>query len=881
MKKVIPGLLAVAASCVAAPWWDDFPRMVGNANSVAAVESLNGGFAMGKYAEDPSWGTFFQANNISLRSSQGAEFANAGMKQIGYFETFGQSYCLVAELGAWDRTNLTPVLNHHWSWKSYGGGTIRWLGAENFFDDDEFARPYTRTHPRYGGPAMTYPDGTPATGYDGPDADPRNSRVYDAACSKDVFGELRIDQYGVVTGAPTNGLLPVVAGSETNYAGLVLFKKDAACPLWNDYTYASALQAADAGSDGMWTDNYGPWDSLSSTPVKAGFGDWSVARFRDHLTNAFSSVALSAMGVTNAALFDIRDYLRGEALTLGWDGTSLNSAAWKNVQWLDDPLWRAYLIFKRQSGTEALSNYYAAVKSAALAAGSDEFLVAGNDIPGFSLGWCRGDLDMVSTELSMGWKLSNGPDGFMPPPVGRYAPLYKLAREHAKSRFVNVWFYNDHYEAELENPSLCLTLYAEMLATHTLPKFDSSSTRIAGDEATNAAFFDFVEQAAPVYGNRVPIEKVGLYYSSSSVMRQLTPGGFVDFDGQPHQFSFWGWGTALTELHVQYRAVPEWKLTPAMLATLDLLILPNPDVFDPADVAVLLPWLDGGGRLVMDGECGKYLGESGNFALNTNGFSTASLTLHSNVTVVAGNVGMDYYLDYENRTASQRAQFAAALSGIDLQVQTDAPHTAGITLYQDETAGRLFIDINNSNMDTNYVVVGTGSMEIQAGLPGWLQAQCLQVSAVSPQAVSPVLLSVSSNTVQIQLDSVDLYAGVVVEKEAAWAAWQNGWFSQQEIDSGLADLDEDPDGDGYSNEQEYIAATNPRNGQSFFRISGTFPGLTFPTQTGRLYSVLASTNLQSGSWSVFTNVQGDGANLPVTDTNRFRQRFYKVQISLP
>ena len=397
-------LLMLAGSCFAQPWWDDFPRMVSDSSSqqIEVTTNLHGNVNMNANGQDPGWGTFFQADGISHRTSWIEQFEGTGLKQIAYFETYGQSFCLVAELGAWDQTNLTPVLHHYWNWVNYGGGTIRWLGSKNFFDDEDFARPYTRTHSRYGGSAMTYPDGTVATGYNGPDTDPRNSRVYDAACSKNVLGELSIDSYGFSSG-PTNGLVYIPEADD--YAGLMMFKKDTACPLWNDYTYASTLQAADSGIDGMWSDNYGPWDSLGSPAVKHAFGDWSVARFRGYLTNNFTSADLVGLGITNAASFDIREYLKDVASGWGWDGANLNSLVWGRSDWLADPLWRAYLISKRQIGTEALSNYYASVKSAALAGGKPEFLVAGNDIPCFSLGWCRGDLDMVSTEWSMGWKL--------------------------------------------------------------------------------------------------------------------------------------------------------------------------------------------------------------------------------------------------------------------------------------------------------------------------------------------------------------------------------------------------------------------------------------------------------------------------------------------
>ena len=51
-----------------------------------------------------------------------------------------------------------------------------------------------------------------------------------------------------------------------------------------------------------------------------------------------------------------------------------------------------------------------------------------------------GTLDMVSTELNPGWNIGISSRGIMMPP-DRFGPVYKLAREHAKSRLVNVWMY--------------------------------------------------------------------------------------------------------------------------------------------------------------------------------------------------------------------------------------------------------------------------------------------------------------------------------------------------------------------------------------------------------------------------------------------------------
>lgn len=67
---------------------------------------------------------------------------------------------------------------------------------------------------------------------------------------------------------------------------------------------------------------------------------------------------------------------------------------------------------------------------------------------------------------------------------------------------------------------------------------------------------------------------------------------------QYHQYAVWGWGTALSQLHYQYRMVPEWKLKDrGLLEGLKVLIVPNAEAFEPADVATLQAWVTNGGCL--------------------------------------------------------------------------------------------------------------------------------------------------------------------------------------------------------------------------------------------------------------------------------------------
>ena len=553
------------------PWWDDYPLIV--QDRLEECQRMHGNVGFPNGLADPTWGIYGQ--RITEEPEKVRKMHAAGIKTMTYYESFGTAYNFIVELGEKGSLDYTPVKAIHWNWQAYGGGPTRWVGPQNYFDCEEFAGVYTRKHPRYGGRVMTYPDGKVATGCKNDDpSDPRNSRVLDAAVAKTILGQnipapspsgnAVVNAIDPKTGkpkGPLNGLVKMNIDGKDVYVGNFIIGKDSACPMWIDILHASILYGADHGLDGIWSDNYSPWDSFSYKPVQMAFGDWSVALFRDYLKKNFPLDRLKAMGVADVNTFDVRAALRAQCKAWGGDDTNLDDPIWSDARWLDHPLWRAYMIYKRQTGTRALSAYYHAAKEAGAQAGKPDFLVSGNDIPLFSLGWARGDLDMVSTEMCSTWHMSTSRRGIMPPPLGRYSPMYKLAREHAKSRLVNVWFYIDEKEHQGKS-GIAQVLEYEMLANHALPMIFPHTPTVAGNDEVNAAFFKFVGDAKPTYGRRVPIQDVGLYYSSSSILATMTPLGFRDMENQPHQFGHWGWGTALGELHYQYRPIPEWKLTP-------------------------------------------------------------------------------------------------------------------------------------------------------------------------------------------------------------------------------------------------------------------------------------------------------------------------------
>ena len=762
------------------PWWDrELPRVV-DTNKREVYDKYHGNIAQTGFAGNPGWGLFFTNSGIKRRLNSYAE-SWKGVKTLTYFEAFGQSYCPLMAVKEQELGKPWKKVLDIWGWKSYKpekhGKTFRYAGPWTFFDAPEFTGEFNHKHPRYSGTPATYPDGTIASGNTSKSGyDPRFEKSYDATLAKGLLGKPAFDIK--VQKGKNDQELPgkIYIEEKDGYAGNPMAKKDPACPAWATYMYACILQSMDAGLNGAWNDNYGPWDSFGCGILKTGFGEWTLAGYRDYIKNNITPAQLKICGVDEIETFDIRKHLIDKATKWGWDGENLRDKVWKKGEWLDDPLWRAYLIYRRKSGTKALGDYYNAAKRAAKTAKLEEtFLMQGNDIPAMSLGWARGNLDMVSTELSTGWGLATGGKGIGLPPIARYSPFYKIAVEHAKSRFVHIWPYKGgHYTKQLEHPAVYKAMFYEMLATHTMPKFQPATHHIIGDEETNIAFFKFVESLTPHFGMRRPVQDIGLYYSSSSVLRTFVPGGKLNGNRQPHQFSLWGWGTALSELHYQYRVIPEWKLTPENLASLRLLIIPNAQVLDSDDVRnVLEPWLQKGGQILVSGESGTYQGEGHNFDANPNGSSLSLLDSSAGVKTTTKPVGIDYYLAYENRPAllNEMAELIEApvkSTQSNTLVSTNAPSTAGITLYQDKDAQRFFIDINNMNVNSEtFEIASTKPITIELLCPPIFAGRTPDMTALSPQSVKPTVKLLKSNKpgyIKFEISPIEFYATIMLHE---------------------------------------------------------------------------------------------------------------------
>ncbi len=611
---------------LAVPWWDDHPTTI-QTNDAEVAARYGASSVLCGQADDPAWG-ILGARVRDLSFAHRIEpLRRLGLPLLSWVETFGTSQSYIARferrpdgglLGfELDSTCPRPTLNH-WAWQLYQPADddfLAWIGLPAYYDDAPWARPWTRAHPRYGAPPMRYPDGRVAEGY-AVAGDESSARCWDAGGSKDILGRLNLfldASERVDPAAQPAAVAPLVRFEQdgvTRYASSVGVGKDAACPHWIEYAAASARYVVDQGMRGVWADNFSAWDNLGNPPVRVAFGDWSVARFRERLARAYTAAELAELGVDDPATFDIRAHLRRLLRErFGGDDGDLADPRWRDPRWTDEPLWREYLIFKQQVGRAALQAFHDAFHTAAREAGIDDFGIQGNDIPSFSFGMPRPEsLEMVSTEFSPGWNLLGGPRGIGLPPGGRLAPVVKLARVHARSRFVHLWYYLEAhlgYDRLIGDEQFGRTIAYELLASQASIQAYPSARKVAGTEASHGEVYGFVNACREVWGDRLPLAVVGLVYSPESSLCEFTPGGFADMSRQSHVHELLGWGTALSHLGVPYEVVPEWDLTAARLAPLRVLVLPSVMVLAPEVIdQVIEPWVRAGGRLHITGATG-------------------------------------------------------------------------------------------------------------------------------------------------------------------------------------------------------------------------------------------------------------------------------------
>jgi subtilisin family serine protease len=113
------------------------------------------------------------------------------------------------------------------------------------------------------------------------------------------------------------------------------------------------------------------------------------------------------------------------------------------------------------------------------------------------------------------------------------------------------------------------------------------------------------------------------------------------------------------------------------------------------------------------------------------------------------------------------------------------------------------------------------------------------------------------------------------------------WWETEQLGSLASTAAADPDGDGVTNADEFLAGTAPLNGSSKFAFASfqaDASGMSgsFPTVTGRLYQLEWTDDLSAASWNPLGSmITGDGNPYLFTDpvaTAASPRRFYRLHV---
>lgn len=820
------------------PWWHGYPIYVGDADSGAVTLGfaldLRATMVSGNFGADPGWGPYGQAASFLQSAARFQQFSAAGVRWITWMEAFGESMLYAAALernpnGSFrhrpDAPDMAGLVRQAWSWESDGarpGNAFRWVGLHNTVNDEDFVLPKFWRQ-RIGFPMPKYPDGRDAAGHLAGLQYPLSARVFDAVCAKDINGRPAVEVEALPPKA--NRLDPATGRSAASVEGLyrieldqnlaryfpdrkvgdVLFAsvlkvgKDPAAPFWIDYARAMVRPLLARGVDGLWCDNCSPFNNFGMPPIRNGFGLWSEQRFREQLPGTFSAKELLELGIENPAGFDIKAYLKRKAAQFGAaDPSSYGDPAWRDPRWLDDPVWNAYKVFKQRAGQEALRSFYEAIKAEARAAGRDDFLVAGNDMPVYSLGWARDAwIDMVSSEQTPGWFVTTGARGVMLPPLGKYAAVYRAALEHQRGPYATAWYYlKGPQEKYRGKPALAKVLWAEAFANATFLKYGGNPA-YPGTPESAAWWNKFVHGAEDRFGSRRLRADVGLYFSPDNQLACVVPGSHaLDHDRQPHSFGHWGFATAMIDAHVPYRVVTDWKLSAEALADFKTFIVPGAECLDEREAAVLEAWARGGGRLVVTGPCGARHSTAGRFARRT---APLVLRWFSGITFdgtdfqpapadeaapPAGTrstlrlverplgegrvawspqpLGMQYYV-HETERWQRLPELASLIGPSELVDAEGLAATVGLFLWQSEDGRALFADLVNYDLDLEADRIAPASnLSFRLRLPeGWQRAG---VETIAPDDEPPATAETRQGWVSIRLPRLVHYASVKITR---------------------------------------------------------------------------------------------------------------------
>lgn len=789
-------------------WWYKFPTQGEGYEKTDAVGARS---VRTNYSADFNWGHATQRQ--SYEEQKAGREAQPDTKMVSYYEAAGQ--CMLFSVAYEKNPDGTfksyieplpgdvgkmPQLSFNaWSWTEDN------LAKANYFDfvgphqdandgeinGDLFSRANT------GLSEPTYPDGTSALGYfdEAEMPYPLNAKVYDAVMGKDINGKLYFQgDFKTDDPALQKGAAELTVGSEylPTYVGYnegekVYFRKfdmnkDVSSPWWDEYEKVTFSEMNKAEVDGAWFDNFSPWDNFGN--FEAMFGEWTVANFRTYLKENVSAERLAELGITDVNSFDIREYIKSAAAEMGAENPEdTKSAIYNSEEWIDDPVWSIFKVFKSEEGATHLKNLYRIAKEET-ADRPEGFAVLGNDIPKVNHTWVEDSyLDIVGSEIGFGWDLTMGARGMGLPPFGKMAGFEKVSRAQQKGPYPILWLYNAGDAAG--KTELGKVLLAEAFANNTFVKYNDNTV---GTEESHKWLNEFAEREEENLSGRYDYADIAILWSPQNQLMGSVPNSTStgpDLDKQWHMQGLWGFSQAMIDGHVPYKVVPEWKLGSQTLQGIKTLIVPSMEAMSEEQFEVLKQFAEDGGRLVMTGATGTRYGKEGFFEKRTTGLFEdlimkdttigAKIRISQNAsefnrtvnTVPVGNgeivwtanpYGHEYFQSGNNRDELLPGVLEL-IGGTDMLDGSQLPQTVGVFPYTSANGKELWVDLVNYNVDAiEDVVTPQGALTFKVKLPEGMSVR--EVTGIRPEGNITLDAQIENGYATVTVPELTYYTSV-------------------------------------------------------------------------------------------------------------------------
>ncbi len=717
---------ASAQTVAPEPWWRQLTPIATIGPSAESLQTIQCGAARGAAGTLGWYGFWFldEQEKTGLLKRGREKLQQAGVKQIVYYD-LGEVGDYAAFFAADGRMECSG-----WSLpfrKSRDLLTARWLGLDAFMRDVPWA-PYP-TAKAYGLPPFTTPDGKPA------------DNLYATLTQRGLDGKWHFDyssnprisddmaqRSGLATLSGKQADRAEIQG-KTGWQTVRLVSVDHANPQLCDYCCREIAHIiAKLRPAGIHADNFGDTDLGHAD--RCAFGLWSKYTFCSYMKRHFTPAEMDHMGIADIKSFDIADYIRDKP----WPS---HGKPWhvQNPQWSEDPIWMCYVLNKIETAQAFHRAFYTAAKQAAHKEQLD-CAVFGNTIP-IALGGAlmKGACDIAHFE----WSTAHGWWGMRPmglPPKGRVGYVTRLGAAISDAPFCwpSIYVSKDYSGAGHEN--LHKVLAMDCLVNRGLLDFGHGYLDGYSPGTPQSAGFvnRFIRAHAPRLSRRRYLADIALVHSAWSEIASMSASNpvmdkFVD--------EYCGWSDFLGQTHRQWDVVLQQDLTARNLKRFPIVVLPSVMTISDAERAELRRYVEEGGRLVATGLTGARYGPERYLAPRETRFSLPGAR------IVSDRPGVLYWRRDRDAGAARRMVELLDWPGLEPRIETDAPHTVGVSLNLGrEKAGELLtLDLNNCDL-----AVETDSIRpappflTTLRLPATWRGRDVQVSYAIPEMKDPAVL---------------------------------------------------------------------------------------------------------------------------------------------